>query len=97
MTLIRCISRLRNCGIFRNFDWPHDLPELGRFNLVYGWNGTGKTTLSRVLRHLEKRTTPQGEVKLKLSNEEFEGEFEGKQFPILTILTYPFACSIETL
>jgi len=81
MTLIRCISRLRNCGIFRNFDWPGDLPELGRFNLVYGWNGTGKTTLSRVLRHLEKRTTPQGEVKLKLSN----GEFEGKQFPDLNL------------
>jgi wobble nucleotide-excising tRNase len=72
---------LRNCGIFRNFDWPHELPELGRFNLVYGWNGTGKTTLSRVLRHLEKRTTPQGEVKLKLSN----GEFEGKQFPDLNL------------
>jgi len=81
MTLIRCISRLRNCGIFRNFDWPHELPELGRFNLIYGWNGTGKTTLSRVLRHLEKRTTPQGEVKLKLSN----GEFEGKEFPALTL------------
>jgi wobble nucleotide-excising tRNase len=72
---------LRNCGIFRNFDWPHDLPELGRFNLVYGWNGTGKTTLSRVLRHLEKRTTPQGEVKLKLSS----GEFEGNKFPNLNI------------
>jgi len=81
MTLIRCISRLHNCGIFRIFDWPHDLPELGRFNLIYGWNGTGKTTLSRVLRHLEKRTTPQGEVKLKLSN----GEFEGKQFPDLNL------------
>jgi len=83
---------LHNCGIFRNFDWPRDLPELGRFNIVYGWNGTGKTTLSRVLRHLEKRTTPQGEVKLKLSNEEFEGkqklsneEFEGKQFPDLNL------------
>lgn len=83
MTLIRCISRLRNCGIFRNFDWPHDLPELGRFNLVYGWNGTGKTTLSRVFRHLEKRTTPQGEVKLKLSNGEFEGnEFSNVNIPV---------------
>jgi len=72
---------LRNCGIFRTFDWPGDLPELGRFNLIYGWNGTGKTTLSRVLRHLEKRTTPQGEVRLKLSN----GEFEGNEFPDLNI------------
>jgi len=81
MTLIRCISRLRNCGIFRTFDWPTDLPEFGRFNLIYGWNGTGKTTLSRVLRHLEKQTIPEGEVKLKMSN----GEFEGKQFPDLNL------------
>jgi wobble nucleotide-excising tRNase len=81
MTLIRCISRLRNCGVFRIFDWPGDLPEFGRFNLIYGWNGTGKTTLSRVLRHLEKRTTPQGEVRLKLSS----GEFEGNEFPNLDI------------
>ena len=34
-----------------------------------------------MLRHLEKRTTPQGEVKLKLSN----GELEGKQFPDLNL------------
>jgi wobble nucleotide-excising tRNase len=34
-----------------------------------------------VLRHLEKRTKPQGEVRLKLSN----GEFEGNEFPNLNI------------
>jgi wobble nucleotide-excising tRNase len=81
MTLIRCISRLRNCGVFRIFDWPGGLPEFGRFNLIYGWNATGKTTLSRVLRHLEKQTIPEGEARLKLSN----GEFEGKQFPDLNL------------
>lgn len=77
MMALQRISCLRYCGIFRSFDWPDDLPEFSRFNLIYGWNATGKTTLSWVLRHLEKRTIPQGEVKLKLTN----GEFEGKEFP----------------
>ena len=46
------MSRLRGCGVFRNFGWPTDLPEFGRHNLIYGWNGTGKTTLSRLFRDL---------------------------------------------
>jgi len=53
MRLIRQISRLRDCGVFRDFTWPPDLPDFGRYNLIYGWNWTGKTTLSRVLRSLE--------------------------------------------
>lgn len=62
MSRITRISRLRGCGIFRDFAWPADLPEFGRYNLIYGWNGTGKTSLSRILRCLEKRTAPAGEV-----------------------------------
>jgi len=81
MTPIKRISRLRNCGIFRTFDWPDHLPEFARFNLIYGWNATGKTTLSRVFRCLEKRTIPEGEVRLKLSN----GEFVGNELPNVNI------------
>ena len=52
------IARLRDYGVFRNFTWPHDLPEFGRYNLIYGWNGTGKTLLSRLFRDLEAKTPP---------------------------------------
>ena len=55
---IQRISRLDNLGVFRNFRWPHDLPEFTRFNLIYGWNGTGKTTLSRLLRQVETGDEP---------------------------------------
>jgi len=64
--LIKKIRRLKHPGVLRDFTWPSDLPAFGRFNLIYGWNGTGKTTLSRILRCLEKRTAPEGEVTLEL-------------------------------
>ncbi len=57
-TIISRIARLQHPGVLRDFRWPSDLPEFAKFNLIYGWNGTGKTTLSRFLRHLEKRTVP---------------------------------------
>ncbi len=40
---------------YRDFSWPSDLAEFADYNLIYGWNGTGKTTLSDILRMVEKR------------------------------------------
>ena len=62
------ISRLHDCGVFRDFTWPADLPTFGRYNLIYGWNGSGKTTISKPLRALETRTPPvNGEVTLSIN------------------------------
>ena len=61
------ITRLRDYGVFRDFAWPTDLAEFGKYNLIYGWNGCGKTTLSRVFRALERRvplTTGQATVRI---------------------------------
>jgi wobble nucleotide-excising tRNase len=61
--MITTISRLKHPGVLRDFSWPADLPSFGRFNLIYGWNGSGKTTISRMFRALETRTAPAaGEV-----------------------------------
>lgn len=81
MSRIHRISSLKNCGIFRNFAWPSDLPDLGQFNLIYGWNGTGKTTLSRVLRCLEKQIKPMGQVTVALDGQNLQGE----DFPNVTV------------
>ncbi len=67
------ISYLRDCGIFRDFEWPKELPEFGRYNIIYGWNGTGKTTLSRILRCLEKRTVPTSKVTIALDGRNVPG------------------------
>lgn len=44
-----------NARTYHDFSWPSDLPEFSDYNLIYGWNGSGKTTISDILRMIEKR------------------------------------------
>ena len=74
---IKRIRRLRECGIFRDFNGDA-LPEFARFNLVYGQNWSGKTTISRVLRSLELREVPDGEV---LISTDEPSDIRGSNFP----------------
>jgi wobble nucleotide-excising tRNase len=53
--MIRRIQYIKNFGVFDHFQWPADLPEFKQFNLIYGWNYSGKTTLSRAFRCFEQR------------------------------------------
>ena len=83
MTITR-VSRLKRHGIFRDFSWPNDLSDLDRFNLIYGWNGTGKTMLSRLFRALELRKPPTpGQVSVRIGGHEVAGsEFTQATLPI---------------
>ena len=47
------LAKLHNYRVFRDFTWPGDLSPFVRFNLIYGWNGSGKTTISGLLRSLQ--------------------------------------------
>jgi wobble nucleotide-excising tRNase len=62
------ITKLRH-RVFRDFAWPNDLHTFAQFNVIYGWNGCGKTTLSSLLSLIEK--------KIALTEGEVEFEFGG--------------------
>lgn len=62
------ITKLRH-RLFRDFAWPGNLEPFSQFNVIYGWNGCGKTTLSSLLSLVEKRTA--------LADGEAELEFDG--------------------
>lgn len=51
--MIRKIQRIKSFGVFADFRWPAELPIFNRYNLIYGWNYSGKTTLSRIFRCFE--------------------------------------------
>ncbi len=53
--IITKILKLKNFGIFNEFSWKINLPEFKKFNLIYGWNRSGKTTVSRVFASCEKK------------------------------------------
>lgn len=71
---IERICKIKNHRIFRGFVWPTDLPDFKEKNLVYGWNGTGKSTLSNLFRSIEKRTPiSEGEVEFVISGKKIDG------------------------
>lgn len=37
------VSKLKKFGIFRDFSWDANTPDFARFDLIYGWNKSGKT------------------------------------------------------
>jgi len=70
--MIRAIQSIEAFGIFDDFRWSSGLPEFKRFNLIYGWNYSGKTTLSRAFRCFEQKQRhidfPDAEVQLKAAD-----------------------------
>ena len=67
--MLKKVSKLKQFGIFRDFEWSSDTPDFSRFNLIYGWNKSGKTTFSRAFVACEKKTT-------KFTQYPSNGEFE---------------------
>ncbi len=53
--MIQSIERLRNFGIYRDFTGGAQsaVPPFKKRNLIYGWNYSGKTTLSRLFQSLQ--------------------------------------------
>jgi hypothetical protein len=43
------LNRIKNLGVFTDYSWDAQLPHFERFNVIYGDNGSGKTTFSRLL------------------------------------------------
>ena len=47
------INRIGGLGlVFSDFNWKPDVPAFRAVNLIYGWNGCGKTTLTRLFAEL---------------------------------------------
>ena len=64
---------------FRQFRWGA-LPELARFNLFYGWNGTGKTTLSNLLADLDRKAPIEiGKVVFRVDDKNIQGDQLGQE------------------
>ena len=52
--MIKKVKTLKNIGLFMDYAWDNSgLQDFGQYNLVYGWNGSGKTTFSKFFSCIE--------------------------------------------
>ncbi len=72
--MITKFKTIKNLAVFQNFVWDNSVldeknkaEEFKKINIIYGRNYSGKTTLSRIVRALDK-----GEICNKYKNPEFE-------------------------
>lgn len=54
--MLKGIQKIKGLGVFANYAPPAGIAEFGIKNLIYGWNYSGKTTLSRLFALLDAKT-----------------------------------------
>lgn len=86
---IKKISKIENLGLYKNFEWDSSCSEFKQFNFFYGWNYSGKTSLSRLFRCLEEKKIHPDYSNLKFKLETGNGKNGnvsendiGQEFPI---------------
>lgn len=79
--MIERILTIEKLGVFNDFNWNRNstLQDFKEKNIIYGWNYSGKTTLSRIFSSLRDKSIhidyPEAKFKLRLeSNQEFESD-----------------------
>ena len=77
MTMFKKIAHIVKFGSFRDFDWDASVldkdgkpAEFKKVNILYGRNYSGKTTLSRIFRALEKGKLPANYKKIDFTLED---------------------------
>ncbi|WP_005035547.1 AAA family ATPase [Holophaga foetida] len=53
--MLKQIKKIQDLGIFADYTRPTSMADFGLKNVIYGWNYSGKTTLSRLFGALEHR------------------------------------------
>jgi wobble nucleotide-excising tRNase len=68
--MIKRIKSIKNLGIFNDYKIDGNLRDFNDKNIIYGWNYSGKTTLSRLFSFLDKENS----ITDEFSSIEFEVE-----------------------
>lgn len=53
--MIKAIQRIKGLGVFGDYTRPAGTQEFAAKNLIYGWNYSGKTTISRIFSLIETK------------------------------------------
>ena len=73
--MIDNIKLINNLGIYKDYKANSELQNFNKYNLFYGWNGSGKTTISRLFRIIEKK-----EIPIEYNNIKFNIEIDSQKY-----------------
>lgn len=73
--MINNIKLISNLGIYKDYKSDSELQNFNKYNLFYGWNGSGKTTISRLFRIVEKK-----EIPIEYNNIKFNIEIDSQKY-----------------
>jgi wobble nucleotide-excising tRNase len=83
---IKTIEKIKSLGLYQNFAWDDQCNEFNKYNFFYGWNYSGKTTLSRLFKCLEDKKFhsdyPQMEFTIKTDNDTLTQKDIGSNYSI---------------
>lgn len=68
--MLRRLDWIKGCGNFDDYRWDGSLPELTRINVIYGPNGSGKTSLAGALDGLRNAADGEGYKRLSITLED---------------------------
>ncbi len=69
--MIKRINHIKNFGVFKNYRRNSEIQDFAKVNIIYGWNYSGKTTISRLFQNFE----------LKRNNENYlDADYEIEDF-----------------
>jgi wobble nucleotide-excising tRNase len=54
--MLKSIEKIKGLGVYHSYSKPVGTQDFGIKNLIYGWNYSGKTTLSRLFAQLETKS-----------------------------------------
>ena len=54
------IDRVQKFGVFGDYTKPGNISDFSEQNIIYGWNYSGKTTISRIFQSIEQRELMKG-------------------------------------
>lgn len=72
--MIKNIQRLQSFAVFDDYKKPHDFNDFSDRNVIYGWNYSGKTSLSRLFGFLEAKKIDDAFAGCKFSIADSAGE-----------------------
>lgn len=67
--MINSIESIKNFGIYKDYQKCINTKNFERYNLFYGWNGSGKSTIVRILQMLETKLLAENcKFKIKMND-----------------------------